>query len=171
MKRINLQGRQFGEWTVLRWEYKNPRGFWICKCSCGVIKKITAQNLLSGASTKCRKCAFSLPEGEAAFNDLFGRYRRGANKRGYEWELSRGQARQLFQGKCVYCGGNPSSVWGSQLNSPVTYNGIDRVDSSRGYTQSNCVSCCKICNYMKQQLPRESFVAHVRKIHAHLESL
>jgi hypothetical protein len=30
-----------------------------------------------------------------------------------------------------------------------TYNGIDRVDNSKGYTPENTVPCCKICNKIK----------------------
>lgn len=30
-----------------------------------------------------------------------------------------------------------------------TYNGVDRLDSSMGYTPDNCVPCCWECNNMK----------------------
>lgn len=36
-------------------------------------------------------------------------------------------------------------------------NGIDRVDSSIGYTIQNSVPCCKICNYAKHNLTLEEF--------------
>ena len=39
----------------------------------------------------------------------------------------------------------------------VSYNGIDRLDSSLGYTKDNIVTCCKICNYAKNKMKFEDF--------------
>ena len=36
-------------------------------------------------------------------------------------------------------------------------NGIDRVDSNIGYIRSNCVPCCKHCNYVKGNLSMDLF--------------
>ncbi len=36
-------------------------------------------------------------------------------------------------------------------------NGIDRVDNSQGYIKTNCVSCCKHCNYVKGDLSVDDF--------------
>lgn len=49
-KMENLTGKQFGEWTVLKYagNYK-----WTCKCSCGVIRDVSRGNLISGDSTSC----------------------------------------------------------------------------------------------------------------------
>jgi hypothetical protein len=43
-------------------------------------------------------------------------------------------------------------------------NGVDRVDSGRGYTVDNCVPCCKFCNLMKRNYTPEFFLAHTSKI-------
>jgi len=43
--------------------------------------------------------------------------------------------------------------------------GIDRVDSSKSYEISNCVSCCKDCNYMKGLLSKEDFIEQVKIIY------
>ena len=36
-------------------------------------------------------------------------------------------------------------------------NGIDRLNNEIGYLESNCVACCKHCNYVKGNLSNEDF--------------
>jgi hypothetical protein len=47
------------------------------------------------------------------------------------------------------------------------WNGIDRIDSSRGYTPENTVPCCSTCNLMKSDSTHEAFLAHIEAIYAH----
>lgn len=42
--------------------------------------------------------------------------------------------------------------------SKYVYGGIDRVDSSKGYTVDNCVSCCRECNVSKGTMSLEAFL-------------
>lgn len=50
----DLSGEQFGLWTVLeKGEYRNNTQMWVCKCICGIIKEVSAYNLISGRSTSC----------------------------------------------------------------------------------------------------------------------
>lgn len=44
-------------------------------------------------------------------------------------------------------------------------NGIDRKDSSKGYTIDNCVPCCTECNTMKSDLPLDVFYNRIDKIY------
>jgi hypothetical protein len=50
---------------------------------------------------------------------------------------------------CYLCG---------KQNSEIHQNGIDRLDSSIGYVESNMQSCCGTCNYMKNNYSLESFL-------------
>lgn len=43
-------------------------------------------------------------------------------------------------------------------------NGIDRIDSSKGYSDDNCVSCCSMCNLMKNNYSVYDFLNHINKI-------
>ena len=58
--------------------------------------------------------------------------------------------------ECEYCGFMPND------DEPI--NGLDRVDSSQGYTDSNTVPCCATCNSMKGSLDVNVFIDNVRKI-------
>lgn len=58
---------------------------------------------------------------------------------------------------CVYCGAEKA-------------NGIDRVDSSKGYIQDNVVPCCSICNWMKNALSVEDFYSHIDKVYNHIHN-
>lgn len=56
---IDLTGKTFGEWTVLRQDTasrKTRNLRWICKCSCGTEHSVVSNTLISGKSTKCPSC-------------------------------------------------------------------------------------------------------------------
>lgn len=70
----------------------------------------------------------------------FYTYRKCAKRDEKLFELTYEQCERLFKGDCVYCG---KTIIDGYLN------GIDRTDNGIGYVYNNCVSCCKMCNYMK----------------------
>lgn len=61
------------------------------------------------------------------------------------------------QSKCTYCGGDLPK-WG---------HGLDRINSSLGYTLENIVPCCKQCNKAKNTLSCEEFKAWVVRVFRH----
>jgi hypothetical protein len=50
-----------------------------------------------------------------------------------------------------------------------TYNGIDKIDSGKGYTVNNVVSCCKKCNFAKSNMSQGEFIKWIRKVYLHLK--
>lgn len=48
-----------------------------------------------------------------------------------------------------------------------TYNGLDRIDSSKGHTLDNVVTCCATCNYMKRSMTHDEFIDHIDKVYNH----
>lgn len=62
-----------------------------------------------------------------------------AEKCGYEWYLNDDQFFSLIEEKCFYCG---------EIDD-VNFNGVDRKINNIGYTKDNCVSCCEMCNIIK----------------------
>ncbi len=50
----------------------------------------------------------------------------------------------------------------------INYNGIDRKNSTLGYTMDNCVTCCGSCNIMKNKFTEEEFISKVISIYTNL---
>lgn len=55
---IDLAGRQFGRWTVIKKAHsvgngKKPSIKWVCKCDCGEIREVFGHSLRSGVSVSC----------------------------------------------------------------------------------------------------------------------
>jgi very-short-patch-repair endonuclease len=53
-KRIDLVGKKFGRWTVIKCDYSDKkRLYWLCKCDCGIVRSIAGNSLRYGGSTSC----------------------------------------------------------------------------------------------------------------------
>ena len=59
---------------------------------------------------------------------------------------------QFLNKKCFYCRKDIQGI------------GIDRVDNQKGYSLSNAVACCTVCNYMKRQMSKSDFIQHCQQI-------
>jgi hypothetical protein len=177
-------GRKYGDLIVLKLQeikqYSNgkKKSIWLCQCYCGKTLPVIAGNLTSGNTTNCGckrverlqtyvDTILRLPKGEAAFNTVYAKYEFGSNRRNLAFKLSKEDFKAFCLGDCDYCGIPPSNVeadYGTK-NGEFIYNGIDRVDNSVGYVLGNCVSCCRVCNYMKRTMEREAFLNHITAIY------
>lgn len=186
----DIVGQRFGLLTVvsLTNETFAKCRVYICRCDCGYEIKATAGNLrrktvpldhcgclgvgrhktsrpgsrgIGGFNSGLRR---QKPSVEIALSGLLSSYRYGAAKRGYAWELSRSEFLKLTQGTCHYCGVEPSQVY-RQKPHEYTYNGVDRLDSSKPYTLDNCVSCCGDCNKAKLDRPVDEFLDWIKKVY------
>ena len=85
-------------------------------------------------------------------------YKKGAQKKGIEYNLAEEQFRKTTQKDCYYCGAKPDNIRNSTgLNRSYKYNGIDRIDNNKGYTMDNIVPCCKTCDAAKGILTTQEF--------------
>lgn len=57
-RKIDLTGRVFGDWSVIKDSGKRQGSFvvWECECSCGNVGHVAVRNLTTGASESCGKC-------------------------------------------------------------------------------------------------------------------
>lgn len=177
MKAEDLTGKRFGRLiAVKRVPSTNNTPTWLCLCDCGKETSSAAYQLKVGNTKSCgclkRERIGSmrrLPDGEAAFRRLFSQRRIEAlTVRGLMWNLTKEQARKLFEGRCNYCGCVPAQIkkgWRVKTGT-FTYNGIDRVDNTKGYTLDNCVSCCGQCNTAKGQMTVQQFAEWINKVKA-----
>jgi len=69
---------------------------------------------------------------------------------------------------CHYCGAVLGNIQKSASgNGDFEYTGIDRVDNALGYTASNCVPCCRVCNLAKNDRSRADFIAWIGRVAQH----
>lgn len=131
--------------------------------SCGCQKRNSSLWKSAGAKNR----TWQLPSGQAAFNSLYASYKNRALRAGKQFELSIEHFSALTKQPCSYCGSEPSQVIKGlgKTSGDYTYNGIDRVDSSKGYTPENVVPCCKLCNFMKLDHNKDEFLQHIKKIY------
>ncbi len=77
----------------------------------------------------------------------YATYKRGAERRGYVFELTLKDFIDLWNKPCSYC------------NASIKGIGIDRKDNHIGYTIDNILSCCTTCNFMKGKLTNDEFIS------------
>jgi hypothetical protein len=172
----NLVGMRFGRLLVTaQTDSKHNRTRWVCVCDCGKTCISTSRALQHDNRKSCGclridmakdkrrdpRMDTSLPEGEAAFNVLYGIYSRNAYDRSLTFELSKDQFRKLTKQNCFYCDSAPTRVFTNSglCKSKYICNGIDRKDNHIGYVITNCVTCCKACNQMKSNLSFSEFIS------------
>ena len=166
-----LIGTKYGKLTVVR-KTKAPNGWWAweCKCDCGNTIILRGGSLRSGHNKSCG-CVIpgKLLKEEASFNRIYKEYINGAKKRGHKWELTEEQFRNYTKQSCVYCGAKPIKKRRvGRENGQYSYNGLDRVDNSEGYTTSNVVTCCSICNWAKLDKNLNDFKEWIRNVYNNL---
>lgn len=91
-----------------------------------------------------------------------GNYRRNAKVRGLSFELTRKEFENIIRGDCVYCGAEPALR--KHRAEEAYVNGVDRIDSSKGYSVDNCIPCCSLCNRMKGDMPYDEWIEHIRRV-------
>ena len=84
----------------------------------------------------------------------YSNYIRCARDKNLEFEISQENFDKLVKEPCYYC----------DVIQERGFNGVDRLDSTVGYTMDNCVSCCKTCNYMKCSLSVDVFLKRLEHI-------
>lgn len=129
-----------------------------CECDCGGKAVLTANQIRSNKTLKCLECDRQIGwKVVARIRKKMQGYKVCAKKRSREWSLTYEQFEKYCLSDCVYCG-----------NSPNPINGVDRVDNSKGYIESNCVPCCTQCNMAKCELEQEEFLIQICRIHNNL---
>lgn len=171
----SMVGKKFNRLLVVSAALsRHKRAYWNCLCDCGrtcvAMGKYLRQNKKQScgclrteynqlkAATMSRKNV--LPDGEAAFNLLYASYRCSAENRSLSFELTKEQFKLLTTQNCFYCGKEPNQKYKPYLSKGYVYNGVDRRNNEIGYVLSNVVSCCKLCNWMKNSFLESDFLAH-----------
>ncbi len=149
-------GQKINKWTLIG--HSREKNRWLGKCECG--KECYIQP--NRASDGCIKCSANraaprepLPfvpgprktsrrksvqtEDEKRLTTGFNVASNNARRKHVEFTLTREIYDAIASMPCIYCGGTLPR-WGS---------GLDRIDCKKGYTPTNIVPCCTVCNRMK----------------------
>jgi len=90
------------------------------------------------------------------YNSWCGRYtsyKATAKQRKLDFTLTKTEFAGIISQPCYYCG-----------ELAENFNGVDRVDSNKGYEVSNCVPCCWECNKMKNDTSKKEFIKKCKQI-------
>ena len=178
-----------GRLTVLSHAGKDHRNkhLWLCLCECGSKKVVVSDSLSSGKSNSCGclKAEFLARKGnqyglyedreEALLKVQYSHLKRRNKRKGFSDIISLETFSLLSKMPCRYCGLEHSKEIEDRLNeSPnkkrlsdhvLKCNGIDRVDSSNGYTVENSVACCKYCNTAKNTMSENDFYNWIKRVY------
>jgi hypothetical protein len=176
-KFIDLTGQRFGRLIVLEKFGKNKYGkvTYRCQCDCGNTC-ITMGEKLKRNTKSCgclqrdnaKFAQYKNDRKEVYTKKIYTAYIKGAIKRGYTFELSLEEFRELIFNKCFYCGIESSNNYkylARNIEERIVYNGIDRVDNSLGYIENNVVTCCKKCNETKRAMSQKDFLSWIEKVY------
>jgi len=89
---------------------------------------------------------------------VYTRYKVRSNEYSREFDIPIKEFERLTSSPCHYCGALPQTISDRRPSDPYLWNGLDRVDSNKGYTIDNVVPCCTICNRAKNDMQYEDFV-------------
>lgn len=85
------------------------------------------------------------------------RYKYSAQLKGIVFEIE-DKFHEMVKTPCYYCG----------IMQEKGFNGLDRLDVTKGYTRENTVPCCEVCNFMKGDESPNTFIHHTEHILTHL---
>jgi len=181
-------GDCYGRLTVLTHAGRDHRNkhLWLCKCLCGKEKKVVSDNLSSGKSKSCGclKIEFLSRSGnqyglykdrkEAILKVQYGHIKRRNKKFGNNNPIDFEKFKLLSLSPCFYCGLKFSKKIEDRLNETkklkrlsdtvLKCNGIDRIDSNKGYVNNNVRACCKYCNTAKNTMSSDDYIQFIGRV-------
>lgn len=160
MRRKFYEGYRQGSWTIIEAPHKSKKA--LMKCDCGFETWNWLSNLSSHNSQKCKNCLIQSPEHKTYLMVL-----RTASRRSLSWEINESQWIDISSQNCYYCGIEPSNIIADY---GYRYSGLDRIDSSKGYSLENVVPCCRTCNLAKSDMSQKEFFEWVKRIYGQVVS-
>lgn len=172
----DLTGEIFNRLTVIkRVNTIGLRPRWLCKCSCGkdVEASSTALRMKRQQSCGCygreinHKPKFLLRTyQESSFNYFWKTFVKRAKKK-FGFHLERNEWDKIVRQPCHYCARIEKRcrplvfkemTEEERAKHDIFINGVDRLDSSKGYELENCVPCCWGCNTGKSNKSYAEFI-------------
>lgn len=174
MRRIyNIDlGQKFGELEVVTERVNMEQGapYCICKCTkCNSEERYKIRDLYKlhppNGNRICKACFWNSKGGIGA---AYGIIKAQAKQRKIEFRLNFDEFSDIVSKDCFWCGREPAERTlrkYQRIHPTVVRNGIDRMDTSKGYETGNCVPCCEQCNIAKMDYTKEEFLNMVKRIY------
>lgn len=173
-------GDKFYNLTVV--EHISRYEGYLVKCDCGKITKARSWSMRSGKHKSCG-CKARQEQSKRQFKagwvgvkgEILRNYQKSAKKRNIEFLLEKKHFFNLLDGNCIYCGIEPQSnyTYGKKNTivdySQFKYNGVDRINNTKGYINGNVGSCCKICNNSKSTLTVSDWLVWISRVTKNIE--
>lgn len=164
--------QRFGRLTAHERIFSNDRSaIWRCTCDCGNTSNVRIYALLNGTIQSCgcyardmARARLCKPVDKVEQHRIYLAYKKGAVERDLDFALTKDECVRFFISACEYCG---VEAFIGETKKTCRFNGIDRIDSSKGYVIGNCVPCCSDCNYAKSDKTRERFLSWAQRLYNH----
>lgn len=88
----------------------------------------------------------------------YNEYTKRAIENEWSFELSENNFFEIIKNSCYLCG---------KENTNIHNNGIDRINNSLHYTLNNCLACCAVCNYIKNNYELSQLLKKMSEICKH----
>lgn len=110
---------------------------------------------------------------ESAKKSIYNNYKSKCKNRDWTFELPYDKFLEMIFKDCYYCGSKPSNkkivLYHEKTKDCNIYtNGIDRIDSTKGYELNNIVTCCSRCNSSKMDYTKEEYIEWIKKAYNNL---
>jgi hypothetical protein len=180
---MNYLGRRFGRLVCTEHIEKNIFKY---NCDCGGSIIIQGAKIHHRNSCGCldKERIFAVARKNRRYktstiSEEYRNHRTNAKVRGYI-PLTREVWESIAFAPCYYCGETDTKNKAlrksyskrSKTLQPediplydVRMNGIDRLDSLKPYSKENCVSCCSMCNIMKNKFAEKDFLHKIKLIY------
>lgn len=194
-KRKDWTGKKYGRLTLVKPTTKRQSKtiIWEAICDCGTTTYVRPHDLTSGNTISCG-CFYEetkisnakknaekgrvydprISSARAAWRNTYSNKDRRLGREGLDFE----SFLELSQQPCGYCGREPFRIFNVGLmpqssyksenqrkDGYFIYNGLDRLDNTKGHSRDNVVPCCKDCNLAKRSLSESEFLKLVELIY------
>lgn len=157
-KLVNMVGKKYYKFTVLKRLNKTGNTIWICECDCGNIRNVNGSDLKSGNHKSCGQCDCHI----FIQGSWWGEIQKNARRRGLKFELTKDYLYDLWKkqdGKCAMSGIKlymPQKA--REQRGPKCTASIDRIDNSIGYVVNNVQWVHKTVNKMHREYSISEYI-------------
>jgi hypothetical protein len=171
-KNMLVKDSVYNSVKVLEYAYsKGNKHYYNTECLvCGISSTRRKDHIQTNPNfcNHCKEKMTAKPKVESVINSLYSGYKGNAKSRNLTFNLTKEEFKKLISQNCFFCNQEPTESVSSKSRNRTTtkfvHNGIDRLNSKFGYVLENCVSCCGMCNLMKNKFSTEDFLNKVAQI-------